>query len=258
MAFLSISLMQAVYRILDGMPRLSYKLKLFAVVAVVAVIGYFVLLPDNTAIPGADQDTQNIPGFNKKRYSRTSPKSLWVVANKRHPLPADYVPSDLVLPNIPRRGSGDEAYVSKKITPALEAMVAAAKKSGLNLMQASGYRSYGLQQIVYSNYVRTLGQTEADRVSAKPGASEHQTGLAVDLEPTSGQCEVEICFGDLPEGKWLAAHARTYGFIIRYPKGKESVTGYSYEPWHLRYVGKELAAELKKQKIQTLEEFFGL
>jgi D-alanyl-D-alanine carboxypeptidase len=106
--------------------------------------------------------------------------------------------------------------------------------------------------------VNVQGKAVADSQSARPGYSEHQTGLAVDVEPTSRKCEVEACFGDTPEGKWVAANAHKFGFIIRYPKNMQSVTGYIYEPWHIRYVGKELAGEMHKQNIATLEQFFGL
>ena len=115
-----------------------------------------------------------------------------------------------------------------------------------------------LQVSVYNNEVKTYGQATADKQSARPGYSEHQTGLAVDLEPASRQCEVQDCFASTIEGKWLAVNAYLHGFIMRYPPGKEAVTGYKQESWHFRYIGKELAAEMKQQNITTLEEFFGL
>lgn len=95
-------------------------------------------------------------------------------------------------------------------------------------------------------------------VSARPGHSEHQTGLAVDLvTPASPDCDFEVCFAETPGGQWLAANAWRYGFIIRYQSGSD-ITGYSPEPWHLRYVGKSLAAELRRTGVATLEEFFGI
>lgn len=125
-------------------------------------------------------------------------------------------------------------------------------------MLSSGYRSYNYQTSLYSNYVKNEGQTAADTQSARPGHSEHQTGLAADIEPASRNCEVDQCFATTPEGKWLAANAYTYGFIIRYPADKVDVTGYEYEPWHIRYIGAPLATELHNQGIETLEEFFGV
>jgi len=125
-------------------------------------------------------------------------------------------------------------------------------------MVSSAYRSYSYQVSLYGKYVRDQGQSVADTQSARPGYSEHQTGLAVDVEPYDQQCDVEQCFADLPAGKWIAANAYKYGFIIRYTKDKTHVTGYEYEPWHVRYVGVELATEMHNQHIETLEEFFGL
>lgn len=141
---------------------------------------------------------------------------------------------------------------------AVEQLFAAAKKDGINLMVSSGYRSYTYQVNLYAGYVRSSGQAEADKISARPGHSEHQTGLALDVEPTSKTCEVEQCFGDTPEGQWVKAHAYEYGFIIRYTPDKVAVTGYSSEPWHIRYVGAELAAEMHRTNTETLEEFFGI
>ncbi|HJQ08589.1 MAG TPA: M15 family metallopeptidase [Candidatus Saccharimonadales bacterium] len=199
--------------------------------------------------------------FNKKKHSLNEPASVWVVINKQLALnPAGYEPAGLVTPAMPLRlaAGSMEMLVRSDAVSALEQLTKEAETQGVRLMLASGYRSHGFQKNLYNNYVKTQGQTVADRTSARPGHSEHQTGLAIDLEPVSRKCEVEVCFGDLTEGKWLAAHAHAYGFIIRYPKGKEAITGYDYEPWHLRYVGTELAAEMHKQNIQTLEEFFNL
>jgi len=127
----------------------------------------------------------------------------------------------------------------------------------LNLQ--SGYRSYAFQSDLYNGYVRTQGLATADRQSARPGYSEHQTGLAADLGGTSAPgCNVAQCFANTIEGRWLADHAYEYGFIIRYPADKESITGYEYEPWHVRYVGVALAAEMHRRGIETLEEFFNV
>src|SRR5690606_14648016 len=112
---------------------------------------------------------------------------------------------------------------------ALEQMFMAAKNEGLSLLLASGYRSYNLQVGVYNRNVREVGQAEADIRSARPGHSEHQTGLAVDVGAASRQCEIEECFSTLPEGKWVAANAYRFGFVIRYPQNKQGTTGYVYE-----------------------------
>ena len=198
--------------------------------------------------------------FDKKQHSTDEPNSPWVIANKRRPLnPKEFAP-ELGTPDVPLRlaAGAQEMMMSTQAIPSLEAMFDAAKGQGINLMVASAYRSYGLQVGVYGNEVKNYGQAEADRQSARPGHSEHQTGLAVDIEPVSRQCEVEDCFGDTPEGKWAAANAHSYGFVLRYMPGGEAVTGYRHETWHFRYVGKELAEEIHRQGNPPLETFFGL
>ena len=184
---------------------------------------------------------------------------MWVVVNKGRQLPSDYVPAGLVVPTVPLRlsGSAAEMHVRSDTAAAMEKMFAAAKNEGINLMLASGYRSYATQVSVYNGYVSASGVDQADTFSARPGHSEHQTGLAADVEPTSRVCEVEQCFENTPEGKWLAANSYKYGFIIRYQKDTQALTGYEYEPWHVRYVGSDLSAQIH-QTGQTLEQFFGL
>ena len=126
-------------------------------------------------------------------------------------------------------------------------------QTGASLSVVSPYRSYTSQVSVYAGWVKRLGKAQADRQSARPGHSEHQTGLAVDINTAVAQS-----FATTPAGKWLAANSWRYGFILRYPDGKEPVTGYEFEPWHFRYVGVALATEMHTTKITTLEEFFGL
>ncbi len=203
--------------------------------------------------------TSNV--FDKKQFSLDNPASLWVITNKQRQLqPKSYAPNDLVVPNVELRlaSSSDEMKMRKVAAQALEELFVGAEKDGLHLMLASGYRSYTYQTGLYSHYVKIQGKTAADTQSARPGHSEHQTGLAADVEPANRKCEIEECFGALTEGKWVANNGYKYGFIIRYAKDKQAVTGYVYEPWHLRYVGKALAEELSKQGNPTLEEFFNL
>ncbi len=190
------------------------------------------------------------PAFDKSRYSIDEADSIWVVVNKSRPLnPITYAPNDLM-------SAGNGQLMRRAAVAALQEMFKAAATEGLNLQPLSGYRSYDTQQTVYSREVATYGQAVADTQSAKPGHSEHQTGLGIDIG--GGGCGIEDCFGNTAEGKWVATNGHTYGFIIRYPEGKEAVTGYRYEPWHLRYVGKALAAEMKRTNTVTLEEFFSL
>lgn len=200
--------------------------------------------------PSAPEKETPPPAFNKSQYSLDEPTSIWVVANKARPLqPKDYAPNDLI-------SVGGGQRMRKEAANALVQLFAAAKAQGYTLKPLSGYRSYGTQVSVYNNEVRTNGQTVADTQSARPGTSEHQTGLAIDVG--GGGCGIEDCFGNTPEGKWLAANGYKYGFIIRYPESKMSVTGYRYEPWHIRYIGSALATELHNTGTQTLEEFFNL
>ena len=130
-------------------------------------------------------------------------------------------------------------------------MAAAAQAEGLNLFVVSGYRSYDYQSTLYDSYVAQYGQEAADRFSARPGHSEHQTGLAFDVNT------IDDSFADTPEYEWLKEHCVEYGFIIRYPDGKESVTGYKFEPWHIRYLGKDTAKAVDDTGL-TLEEYLGI
>lgn len=143
--------------------------------------------------------------------------------------------------------------LSEETLNAFKQMQTAASVLGLNLVLSSGYRSYSFQENLYNNYVKLNGLEAADTFSARPGHSEHQTGLAFDLN------QVNDSFISTDEGKWVNNQAYLYGFIIRYPKGKENITGYKYEPWHLRYVGKDLAEKLYNNgNWITLEEYFNI
>ncbi|HSH18212.1 MAG TPA: M15 family metallopeptidase [Candidatus Saccharimonadales bacterium] len=200
--------------------------------------------------------------FNKSQHSLDDPASPWAVINKRRPLrPVEYVPATLTVPAVPLRSNitGDERQLTATAAAALESLVNGAKAEGIQLTMQSGYRSYNFQMNLYNRYVRQQGQDVADTQSARPGHSEHQTGLAADVGGISNPaCNVEPCFADTAEGKWVADNAHTYGFIIRYPLNKAAVTGYIYEPWHLRYVGVELAGEIRRQSGVTMEELFSL
>jgi D-alanyl-D-alanine carboxypeptidase len=236
---------------------------LFAILAAFLVVAGFLLVrrqPSDQIIQQSQGLMHEEIAFDKSQHSLDLPTSPWVVVNKRRPLnPVDFAPQ-LATPQVGLRlgASNPEMQVSQQITPAVEQLFAAAKQDGLDLIIASGYRSYKTQATVYNNEVKRNGQQAADRESARPGHSEHQTGLAVDIGAASRECEIESCFGDMAEGKWLAANAYKYGFIIRYDKEDEAVTGYTYEPWHLRYVGAELARELHRQGNPPLESFFSL
>ena len=198
--------------------------------------------------------------FNKKQFSTTDPNSLWVIVNKQHPLiPVTYAPSDLRTPNVTLRVPGAaEMQMRAAAATALEKMFVGASADGYKLEISTAYRGYNYQKSLYDGYVSSQGQAAADQESARPGYSEHQTGLAVDIRNAADTCSLEACFGATPEGEWLAANSYKYGFILRYPADKQAVTGYEYEPWHFRYVGTDLAGEMHKTHSKTLEEFFGV
>ena len=157
-----------------------------------------------------------------------------LIANKQISLPADYNPG--MLP---------------ETAQAFEELQAAAAAEGLNIYDGSDYRSYQFQITVYNSLVETYGKEYADRISAKPGHSEHQTGYTVDCNTINQD------FINTPEGQWLDQHCHEFGFIIRYPEGKEAITGYAYECWHIRYVGIPMAAEIYEQGL-TLEEYLDI
>ncbi|MBX4199336.1 M15 family metallopeptidase [Candidatus Saccharibacteria bacterium] len=244
------------------MKRLKLLTILLFLLVVVAAVVFARQRDENSSNPnsrsGGDSGQQQSP-FDKTLYPTDEAGSLWIVVNKGRILPSTYVPANLVVPNVPLRLSSEnpEMHLRQDAASALEKMAADAKTDGMNLMLASGYRSYAEQVAVYNGFVKSDGKVAADASSARPGHSEHQTGLAADLEPASRKCEVETCFESTPEGKWLASNSYKYGFIIRYHKDTQSLTGYEYEPWHMRYVGDSLSAQLKNDS-QTLEQFFGL
>lgn len=213
--------------------------------------------PDTSSSKGQTES----PAIDLTKYSLTDPNSLWVIVNKKRPLqPASFAPSSLVVANVPQkyeRGTM-ESQLRPETARALEALVAGAKQSGVHLMQVSGYRSYSYQKNLFNYYVSSQGREVAERQSAHPGHSEHQTGWAVDVGATNRKCEIETCFGSTPEGRWVATNAHHYGFVIRYQQGKTSITGYDYEPWHLRFVGTELAQAVKNMQNQPLETIFKL
>ena len=126
-----------------------------------------------------------------------------------------------------------------------------AAAQGLNIYISSGYRSYSRQQTLYNNYVKSDGKALADTYSSRPGYSEHQTGLCFDLNT------IDDSFGNTKESAWLEQHAQEYGFIIRFPKGKDAQTGYQYEPWHLRYLGIDMATKVYNSGL-SLEEYLGI
>lgn len=183
-------------------------------------------------------------------------QDIAVLVNKKFRLPEGFKPDSLVEPNVPFvfKEKLEKRKMRKEAATALEKLFVGAKDAGVPLAGVSAYRSEATQQTLFNNYVKKDGLDAANTYSAKPGFSEHETGLAIDVTGASGKCAAEDCFAGTKEAKWLADHAAEYGFIIRYLKGKESITGYQYEPWHIRYVGVDMAKEIAEKGI-TLEEY---
>ena len=177
------------------------------------------------------------------------------LVNKVCGLSKDYKPANLQLTKY-RATDRAEAnqYMIDYAADAIDAMLEAAKEEGYTILVTTAYRSYSFQSTLYNNYVAQDGQAAADRYSARPGTSEHQSGLAADLTSATVNYRLTKDFGSTPEGQWLAQHAAEYGFILRYTADGEPITGYMYEPWHFRYVGVENATYIMENGL-TLEEF---
>ncbi|MED3314046.1 D-alanyl-D-alanine carboxypeptidase [Bacillus thuringiensis] len=246
------------------------RLKLVGIfICVIMMLGIFIIYtnqsigkePDKTNYESRENSInkeKDSRGKGQSKYNESSFASIQAVVNKEYGLPEDYKPEDLVVPNVPFSYSGtvEKSHLRKEAAEALEKLFDLAKQEGIQLNAVSGFRSYDYQQRLYTNNVKRKGQEHTDRFSAKPGHSEHQTGLTMDVSSKSANNELELSFANTKEGKWLKENAHRAGFIIRYPKGKESITGYAYEPWHIRYVG-DIAENIYKQK-QTLEEYMNL
>ena len=186
------------------------------------------------AAPEADIDTSS---------------STDVVVNKARPLdPEDYAPEP--LEDIEGQQLREDA------AGAAEQMLSDMRDEGITVSITSAYRPYDEQVTTYQHWVDVNGQETADTISARPGHSEHQTGLVMDIADGSG-CDLQECFADTAAAQWAAEHAQDYGFVLRYPQDGEDVTGYAYEPWHFRYIGTERAQEFADSGASTLEEFYG-
>lgn len=197
--------------------------------------------PKESPEPPVEKPANNV--YIPNQEPPTSPTIIEgiVVANKHYPLPADY-------------NKGEDPIARE----AFNQMAAAARLEGFELVAFSTFRSFERQETLYNQYVAKDGQAAADKYSARPGYSEHQTGLAFDIgEKNFEQHWAATSFGDTPAGKWVAANAHLYGFILRYPLGKEEITGYMHEAWHFRYVGIEPATDMYTHN-QTLEEYLDL
>ena len=192
-------------------------------------------------------------GLDNPYYTNTKPadnlNTNLLLVNKYNYLTEDYVPSN--LENISTTYARSGMQLVKEAKEAFETLSENAKKEGMNVIAMSSYRSYDYQVNLYNNYVAQDGKEAADKYSARPGYSEHQTGLAVDVYNLNLPY---TSFEETEEFTWMQENAYKYGFILRFPKDKVDITGYQYESWHYRYVGKKVAKEIKDNNL-TLEEY---
>jgi len=211
----------------------------------------FLMVPGvSYANPIAEPLLNDMIGSNVTEVDK--PSDILVLVNKENSLLEDYVPEDLRRVNLPSVKGKDQ--LRDEAASALEAMFQDAEKAGHILYARSGYRSYSRQSAIFYGYVKKYGRLKTETFSAPPGMSEHQTGLAMDISSKAVNYALIQKFGELAEGIWVKENSWRYGFIIRYPKDKTDITKYSYEPWHLRYVGRAAAKVIHKRDI-TLEEY---
>lgn len=213
--------------------------------------------PESSKDSVGTEDKADSNGKNDAVKVVAKPESVTVLVNKQFALPEDYEPDDLVYPDVPFvfKEKIDKRMMREEAAKALEQMFAGAEEDDIYLSGVSAYRSHATQKSLFNRYVKKDGEEKARTYSAVPGHSEHETGLAIDVSGSDSKCAAENCFADSEEAKWLSEHAAEYGFIVRYPNGKESITGYQYEPWHLRYVGTKISKVIAEKSI-TLEEYF--
>ena len=220
------------------------------------------LLPESIQNIADQVQPKPVTIFNPPKYSIDEADSIWVVVNKQRQIaPLRYKPENLVFPDFPRPKIQNPFGLQLREEAALatvelaSAMQAAGKGT---LVLNSGFRTYNTQKALYESTKQSKGIVVAEKLSARPGHSEHQLGLAADFSARGQGCVILVCFGNTEAGKWLGDNAHEFGFIVRYPKGYKPITGFQYEPWHFRYVGVELATEMKTKGIKTLEEFWEL
>ncbi len=220
-----------------------------------------VVMPDinkSTDELNKDEDIQEHVYEHMIKEVDTVPDSLTVLINKEFSLPSDYVPKNLTAPAITFsfRGYHEKKLMRQDAAKSLEELVEAASCKGLRINGVSGYRSYRRQLNIYNKNIMKNGLEYTNKYSAKAGYSEHQSGLAMDVSTNSIRNRLDVSFADTKEGKWLKENCWKFGYIIRYPEGKSHITGYAYEPWHIRYVGNELAKYLTENEL-TMEEYYG-
>jgi D-alanyl-D-alanine carboxypeptidase len=206
----------------------------------------------NSIFPKAKETIANMDG---DIAVISNPNSMLVLVNKSRRLPDGYKPPDLVIPKVRYSSEGDQEKkkMRKEAARALEDMFQQADNERIFLFAVSGFRSFDRQKALNTMYKKQDGEAKTAMSSAVPGTSEHQTGLAMDITSQSAKFQLETVFGETKEGQWLSENAHKFGFVVRYTKAKETITGYRYEPWHVRYVGNPQATYLYDNQL-TLEE----
>lgn len=219
---------------------------------------------ENQSPNNSNEEDINKPNENETNENQTpdvtedqinEDPTIIALVNKEYSLDENYVPNDLVKVDVPTVLENPEVNQLREVAAdALKTMFAKAKESDIELHARSGYRSYQTQVQLFQNYLNKHGEEAANRYSARPGQSEHQTGLVMDVTSESVNYQLSDRFGETKEGKWLSEHAHEFGFIIRYPKDAEDITGYIYEPWHIRYLGIDMARKVHESGL-TYEEY---
>ena len=238
-------------------------------IGAVSVLGLPKIISDQVAeLPESIQNIANqvqpkpVTIFDPPKYSIDEADSIWVVVNKQKQIsPLKYQPESLAFPAFPKPKVQNPFGLQMREEAAIatvELATAMYEAGKGTLILNSGFRTYKNQQGLYNRTRDTQGLVVAEKLSARPGHSEHQLGLAADFSVRGQGCVIMVCFGNTEAGRWLAENAYEYGFVLRYPKGYKPITGFQYEPWHFRYVGIELSTEMRTKGIRTLEEFWGL
>lgn len=209
---------------------------------------------NNPSLSDSDIITQVNIGLDQPYYQNTREAKLLnkntILVNKYNFLPDDYIPNNLT--EISKECSSSTKLLVYEAKENFEKMCINAKKDNYNIRAVSSYRSYDYQKQLYDNYVKKDGMEKADTYSARPGYSEHQTGLVVDIDNVASDYNN---FSNTNEYLWMQEHAHEYGFILRYPNNKQNITGYNYESWHYRYVGKDIASYIKNNNL-TYDEYY--
>ncbi|BDZ42611.1 hypothetical protein GCM10025865_19100 [Paraoerskovia sediminicola] len=217
--------------------------------------GSLVWRADDEDAATATYATGDIPDGAVRLAEANDPESTYVVVNKRRELdPVDYAPDTVAIGG----PDGGGRVLRADAAEAVEDLLAGVREAGMPMYARSAYRSYAEQRSTYSSWVSRLGKERADVESARAGYSEHQTGLAADLVPSTGPCRAYGCMAGTDQARWIEEHAYEYGLIVRFPEGAQDVTGYIHEPWHVRYVGKALAADMRDAGEPVLETYLGL